>query len=115
GYFYLAGRSKDLVISGGENIYPAQVERVLLAHPAVAEAAVLGVPHPDWGEALHAALVLKPGHVLDPASLEAHCRAHLAGFKVPHRFSQHASLPRTASGKVQKHRLKDMLLTQQGL
>ena len=106
GYYHLAGRSKDLIITGGENVYAAEVERVLLTHPAVAEAAVLGVPDADWGEAVHAAIVLRPGHTATPAGLEAHCRAALAAFKCPRRFSFHADFPRTAGGKVQKFALR---------
>ena len=110
GYYHLAGRSKDLIISGGENVYAAEVERVLLTHAAVAEAAVLGVPDADWGEAVHAAVVLAPGRTAGPAELEAHCRAALAGFKCPRRFSFHAAFPVTASGKVRKFALREALL-----
>lgn len=109
GFYMLAGRKQDVVISGGVNLYPAEIERVLLAHPAVAEAAVVGVPHPYWGEALHAAIVPRPGHPADAAALEAHCRAVLAGHKVPRRFSFHDALPRTASGKVRKAELRALL------
>jgi acyl-CoA synthetase (AMP-forming)/AMP-acid ligase II len=109
GFYVLVGRKQDVVISGGVNIYPAEIERVLLAHSAVADAAVVGVPHPDWGEALHAAVVLRPGHAADSAALEAHCRAVLAGHKVPRRFSFHETLPRTASGKVRKAELRALL------
>lgn len=110
GYYHLAGRTKDLIITGGENVYAAEVERVLLTHPAVAEAAVLGVPDADWGEAVHAAVVLVPGRTASPADLEAHCRASLAGFKCPRRFSFHAAFPLTASGKVRKFALREGLL-----
>jgi long-chain acyl-CoA synthetase len=110
GYYTLVGRKQELVISGGVNLYPAEVERVLLGHPAVADAAVVGVPDADWGEALHAAIVLRPGQPADAAALEAHCRTVLAGFKVPRRFSFHAEFPRTASGKVKKFELREQIL-----
>jgi fatty-acyl-CoA synthase len=114
GYFILAGRKQDLVISGGVNLYPAEVERVLASHPAVAEAAVVGVPDADWGESLHAAIILRDGLAAGPAQLEAHCRAQLAGFKVPRRFSFHADFPRTASGKVRKTDLREAVLAAPG-
>lgn len=109
GYYHLAGRNKDLIITGGENVYAAEVERVLLTHPAVADAAVLGVPDRDWGEAVHAAIVLRPGHAATPAELNAHCRAALAPFKCPRSTSFHADFPRTAGGKVQKFALRGLL------
>jgi len=112
GYYHLAGRSKDLIITGGENVYAAEVERVLLAHPAVADAAVLGMPDADWGEAVHAAVVLAPGRTASPAGLEAHCRASLAAFKCPRRFSFHTGFPHTASGKVRKFALREALLAE---
>jgi acyl-CoA synthetase (AMP-forming)/AMP-acid ligase II len=110
GYYHLAGRTKDLIITGGENVYAAEVERVLLTHPAVADCAVIGVPHPDWGEVVHAAIVLRPGMAASFAELEAHCRASLAGFKCPRRFSVHADFPRTSNGKIQKFTLRQALL-----
>jgi acyl-CoA synthetase (AMP-forming)/AMP-acid ligase II len=107
GYFHLAGRKDDLVISGGVNIHPAEVERVLSAHPAVAEAAVFGIPDPDWGESLVAAIL--PGDGKPPAAeqLRRHCRASLADFKCPRRFYILEDFPRTASGKVQKFLLRE--------
>jgi acyl-CoA synthetase (AMP-forming)/AMP-acid ligase II len=111
GYYTLVGRKQELVISGGVNLYPAEVERVLRGHPAVADAAVLGLPDADWGEALHAAILLRPGQSADAAALEAHCRTVLAGFKVPRRFTFHADFPRTAGGKVKKFELRQKLLS----
>jgi len=110
GYFHLAGRTKDLIITGGENVYAAEVERVVLTHPGVADVAVLGVPDADWGEAVHAAVVLKPGSVATAADLEAHCRKSLAGFKCPKRFTFHLDFPRTANGKVQKFLLRAQVI-----
>jgi fatty-acyl-CoA synthase len=105
GFVTLDGRSKELFISGGENVYPRQVEAVYEQHPAVREVAVVGVPDPRWGEVGCAYLVLQPGARLDPEELTRFGRERLAVFKVPQRFVAVAELPRTASGKVQKHRL----------
>ncbi|HEX8571866.1 MAG TPA: AMP-binding protein [Allosphingosinicella sp.] len=107
GYYWVAGRRKDMFISGGENVYPAEVENVLAAHPAVAEAAVIAVPDPRWGEVGRAFVRLdsdcKPPA---PGELEAYCRGRLAAFKVPAGFEFVADFPRTAAGKVQKHLLE---------
>jgi fatty-acyl-CoA synthase len=105
GFVTLDGRSKELFISGGENVYPRQVEAVYESHPAVREIAVVGVPDPRWGEVGCAYLVLRPGAALDAAELTRFGRERLAAFKVPQRFVALPELPRTASGKVQKHRL----------
>jgi fatty-acyl-CoA synthase len=106
GFVTLDGRSKELFISGGENVYPRQVEAAYEQHPAVREVAVVGVPDPRWGEVGCAYLVLRPGATLDAAELTRFGRERLAVFKVPQRFVAVAELPRTASGKVQKHRLR---------
>jgi len=106
GFVTLAGRSKDLFISGGENVYPRQVEQVYEQHPAVREVAVVGVPDPEWGEVGRAYLVLRPGATLDAEALRSFGRERLASFKVPRSFVSISELPRTASGKVQKHRLQ---------
>jgi fatty-acyl-CoA synthase len=96
-----------MYISGGENVYPAEVENVLAAHPAVAEAAVVASPHPRWGEVGRAFLRLAEGRAAPaPAELEAFCRARLAAFKVPVRFDFVEDFPRTAAGKVRKHLLE---------
>lgn len=106
GYYYVVGRIKDMFISGGENVYPAEVENVLVQHPAILEASVIGVPDPRWGEVGHAFLLLREGHALpDADELTRFCRAHLAPFKVPKHFSALSDFPRTAAGKVQKHLL----------
>jgi len=110
GYYFLAGRKKDMVISGGVNIYPIEIEQVLEAHPDVLEAAVFGIPHPDWGETLHATLALRQDKdqsaELSEAALVEFCRERLAGFKVPRSFSFADHLPRTASGKIRKNLLR---------
>jgi fatty-acyl-CoA synthase len=107
GYLVLTGRAKDMIRSGGENIYPAEVEAVLTTHPSVAEAAVVAVPHPGYLEVGCAVVVLTEGWTLDRGALDAHCRAHLAAYKVPKHFLALESLPRNASGKVLKHVLRD--------
>lgn len=107
GYLYLAGRKKDMIIRGGENIYPVEIEDVLVAHRAVRDAAVVGSPDPHWGETVSAHVVLEPGADLDEAAVREHCRAHLARYKVPALFVVHDDLPRNASGKVLKRVLRD--------
>jgi fatty-acyl-CoA synthase len=105
GFLWLVGRARDMYISGGENVYPAEVEAVYAEHPAVREIAVVGRPDPKWGEVGRAYVVLAPRCSLDPADLLAFGRERLAAFKLPREFVAVESLPRTASGKVQKHRL----------
>jgi malonyl-CoA/methylmalonyl-CoA synthetase len=107
GYLSIVGRSKDLIISGGYNVYPAEVESYLNELPGVAESAVVGVPHPDFGEAVVAVAVGKPGVALDGAELLAGLKTRIAGFKVPKRLFVAHELPRNAMGKVQKNLLRD--------
>ena len=102
GYLYVLDRREDLIISGGENVYPAEVEAVLMAHPAVSEAAVVGVPDSRWGQAVAAAVVLKPGARADEEEVRAFCRSRLAGYKTPSSIRFVHALPRTAAGKVQR-------------
>jgi malonyl-CoA/methylmalonyl-CoA synthetase len=109
GTLTLAGRSKDLVISGGFNVYPAEVEERIDALDGVAESAVVGVPHPDFGEAVVAVVVPRPGAVLEPAAIVAALRGAIAGFKVPKHVRVVDELPRNAMGKVQKKALRDEL------
>jgi fatty-acyl-CoA synthase len=106
GFYRIAGRIKDMVISGGENVYPAEIEDVLHAHPAVLEAAVVGVPDERWGEACAAFVVLRDGSVASADDLRDHCRSRLARFKVPKTFSLVPSLPRSSMGKVLKDELR---------
>jgi O-succinylbenzoic acid--CoA ligase len=103
GYLYVDGRIKDTIVTGGENVAAAEVEDALVAHPAVADAAVVGRPDPEWGEAVTAFVVVE-GDATD-ASIVAHCRALLAGYKVPRAIVRVEELPRTASGKLLKGRL----------
>jgi len=105
GFLTLVGRARDLYISGGENVYPAEVEAVYAEHPAVREIAVVGVPDPEWGEVGCAYVVPEPGAALDAEALRAWGRERLAAFKLPREFVALAELPRTETGKVQKHRL----------
>ncbi len=107
GFYHLVGRARDMFISGGENVYPAEVEAVYEEHPAISEIAVTGVPDQRWGEAGCAWIVVAPGAEADPEALRAWGSERLADFKIPKHFRVLPSLPRTVSGKVQKHRLGD--------
>lgn len=107
GHIHVADRLKDIVITGGENVYSAEVESALIAHPAVAACAVIGVPNPLWGESVHAVVVLRPGAEADAELLRAHCRERLAGYKCPKTVDFVSSLPLSAAGKVLKNRLRD--------
>jgi malonyl-CoA/methylmalonyl-CoA synthetase len=106
GYLTIVGRQKDLIIAGGLNIYPVEVEEVLDAHPDVLESAVVGVPHPDLGEAVLAVVVPAPGRSPDPEALIAHAAQRLARFKLPRAVEIVPALPRNAMGKVQKAALR---------
>jgi acyl-CoA synthetase (AMP-forming)/AMP-acid ligase II len=105
-YVVIADRKKDVIISGGENVSSIEVEDALYGHPAVAEAAVIGVPHERWGETVKALVVLRPGTEASEADLVAFCRSRLAHFKCPTSVELVESLPRTATGKLQKFRLR---------
>jgi acyl-CoA synthetase (AMP-forming)/AMP-acid ligase II len=106
GFFYIVDRMKDMIISGGENIYSAEVERALMKHPGIAMAAVIGVPDPSWGERVTALVVLKPGAQASEEELQKHCRTYLAGYKVPKTVLFETSLPVTPSGKIRKGLLR---------
>ncbi len=108
GYYHLVDRWKDMYISGGENVYPAEVEATLLTLPGVREAAVVACPDDRWGEIGVAFIVADPAATLDAAQVIAHCRQHLAGFKAPQRVRFVETLPRTSTGKVQKAALRAM-------
>ncbi|HEY3364992.1 MAG TPA: long-chain-fatty-acid--CoA ligase [Symbiobacteriaceae bacterium] len=110
GFVTIAGRLKEMIISGGENVYPVEVEQAIMSHPDVIEAAVYGVPHPQWGEVPHAALLLAPGSTLTEEALRAYCTTRLAKYKIPKRFHFMTELPRNAAGKVLKGELVRMLV-----
>jgi fatty-acyl-CoA synthase/long-chain acyl-CoA synthetase len=107
GFYYICDRKKDMIISGGMNVYPAEIEAALEAHPEIYDAAVFGIPSEQWGEAVHAVVVTKPGAVLDEAAVIAHAREHLAGYKIPRSVSFAPELPRTGSGKILKRQLRE--------
>jgi acyl-CoA synthetase (AMP-forming)/AMP-acid ligase II len=109
GWFFVTGRVKDLIITGGENVSPAEVEAVLRAHPDVADVAVIGTPHPRWGEQVTAVVVRRNGAALDGAALGTFAGTRLAGFKRPRRIEFVAALPRNAYNKVQTHVLRAQL------
>jgi long-chain acyl-CoA synthetase len=108
GYFYILDRLKDMIVTGGENVYSGEVEAVIYAHPAVREAAVFGIPDLQWGELVMACVVLKPGKTLTVDDLITHCRRTLASYKIPRRveFSE-TELPKSASGKILKRILRE--------
>jgi fatty-acyl-CoA synthase len=106
GYIEIRDRYKDVIISGGENISSIEIEGALLRHPAVLEAAVVGMPHEKWGEAPHAFIVLRPGISVKETELRQFCREQLAHFKTPQKFEFVAELPKTATGKIQKFVLR---------
>ena len=107
GYVFLVDRAKDMIISGGENVYSTEVEEVLYKHPAVLEAAVFGVPDATWGEAVHAVVVPRPEHAVETVSLIAFCREHIAGYKVPKQIDLRSDpLPKSGPGKVLKRELR---------
>ncbi|MGA2695361.1 MAG: AMP-binding protein, partial [Terriglobales bacterium] len=114
GYFFILDRLKDMVVTGGENVYSGEVEAVIYAHPAVREVAVFGIPDPEWGELVMACVVLKPGATLTTVNLIAFCRQSLANYKVPRRieFSE-TDLPKNSAGKVLKKALRERFWVQQ--
>jgi acyl-CoA synthetase (AMP-forming)/AMP-acid ligase II len=105
GYLYLTGRKKELIVRGGENIYPAEIEVILHLHPEIEEAAVIGIPDEYWGETVKALIVLKPGAILNEEEVVAFCASHLAPFKRPKSVAFVESLPKNAAGKVMKTQL----------
>ncbi len=106
GYMYIVGRIKDMIISGGENIYPAEVEQVLYTHPKIKEVAVIGVPHERWGEAVKAIIVLQPGEEMTDQEVIEYCKQNIASYKKPKYVIFIEQLPRLASGKIAKAELR---------
>ncbi|KUO50999.1 MAG: acyl-CoA synthetase [Sphingomonadales bacterium BRH_c3] len=106
GYIYIQDRIKDMIISGGENVYPAEVENAIFGHPAIAEVAVIGVPSERWGEEVKACVVAKPGHEIDEAEIIAYARERVAAFKAPRSVDVIAAMPRNPSGKILRRELR---------
>ena len=109
GYLYIVDRKKDMILTGGENVYPREVEEVLYRHPAVVEAAVIGAPDPKWGEKVVAVIRVREGHAVTGAELVAFCREEMAGYKKPRHVVFIDTLPKNASGKVLKRELRDLI------
>jgi fatty-acyl-CoA synthase/long-chain acyl-CoA synthetase len=107
GFYYVCDRKSDMIISGGMNIYPAEIEAALERHAAVQEVAVFGIPSEEWGETVHAVVVVQAGQTLTPEALMRFGREHLASYKVPRSISFADELPRTGSGKVLKRSLRE--------
>jgi acyl-CoA synthetase (AMP-forming)/AMP-acid ligase II len=107
GFFYIIDRKKEMIVSGGENIYPREIEEVLIKHPAIDDVAVVGIQDPEWGESVKAFVVLKEGQVIDEKAVIEFCRMHLAGYKKPKAVAFVPSIPRNPSGKALKRLLKE--------
>ncbi|MFE5915035.1 long-chain-fatty-acid--CoA ligase [Streptomyces wedmorensis] len=106
GYLYIVDRLKDMIVTGGENVYSAEVENALATHPAIASSAVIGVPDPTWGERVHAVIVLKPGHTTTPDDIRAHCKTLIAGYKAPRTCDFVDTMPLSPAGKILKRDLR---------
>jgi fatty-acyl-CoA synthase len=115
GYFKITGRIKDMVIRGGENIYPREIEEFLFSHPAIEQSAVVGVPDPKFGEELCAWVKLRSGCSLTEDDLRTFCRSKLAHYKVPRYFRFVDSFPQTVTGKVQKFKIRQTMVAELGL
>jgi long-chain acyl-CoA synthetase len=111
GYFYIVGRKKEMIIRGGENIYPKEIEEVLYLNSNIQEAAVVGLPDNIWGEEVVAAIILKDGVNIDSDGIISFCKTHLADYKCPRKVFFCSSFPKTATGKVQKNKLVEQLLS----
>jgi len=111
GYVKVTGRVKEMIIRGGENLFPAEIENCLLEHPAIAECAVVGVPDPKWGEIVTCFVRLNAGAKLDKATFVAHCRKHMAAVKTPAHWFEVKEWPLTGSGKIQKFVLRDQVVS----
>jgi acyl-CoA synthetase (AMP-forming)/AMP-acid ligase II len=107
GYLYIADRKKDMIISGGENVYPREIEEVLYQHPAVLEAAVIGIPDPYWVERVHAVVVTRKGISTTAEELIAFCKKRIAGYKAPKTIDFVDSLPKNPTGKILKRELRE--------
>jgi len=107
GYFSIVDRTKDMIISGGENIYPKEIENIIITHPAIAEVAVFGIPDEMWGEAVCAAIVTKEGENLSEEALIEFCSFRVAGYKKPKKVLFLDDLPKNAAGKITKNTLRE--------
>ena len=114
GYVFVVDRIKDMIITGGENVYSAEVENALAKHPAVAAVAVIGVPDPDWGERVHAVVVLLPGHNATEEQLRAHCKTLVAGYKAPRSVDFVDAMPMSGAGKILKRELRKQYWDENG-
>src|SRR5690606_19382559 len=115
GYYRITGRIKDMVIRGGENIYPREIEEFLFTHPAVEQVAIVGVPDPKFVEELCAWVKLKPGASVTADELRAYCKQHLAHFKTPKYVQFVESFPQTVTGKIQKFKIREQAIAELGL
>ncbi len=107
GYLFIVDRLKDMIVSGGENVYSAEVENIVARHPEVLMCAVIGIPHAQWGEAVHAIVVRKPGAKVTEDELRAYCREYIAGYKCPKSLEFRETLPMTGAGKILKRDLRE--------
>ena len=113
GFIYLLDRAKDMIITGGTNVYPAEIEAVLLTHPKISDVGVIGIPDPEWGESIVAIVQLKSGFTASEelnAELLQFCKEHLASYKCPRRWDYRTELPRTEAGKLYKRKIRDEYL-----
>jgi acyl-CoA synthetase (AMP-forming)/AMP-acid ligase II len=106
GHLYIVDRKKDMIISGGENIFPNDIEEILYRHPAVEMAAVVGAPDPKWGEIVVAVVKLKPGSSVEEAELLAHCKTFLSSFKVPKKIDFRDQMPMSSFGKILRREVR---------
>jgi acyl-CoA synthetase (AMP-forming)/AMP-acid ligase II len=114
GYVYIVDRIKDMIVTGGENVYSAEVENALAAHPAVALSAVIGIPDPDWGERVHAVVVLLPGQQATADEIRTHCKSLIAGYKSPRSVEFVDALPMSGAGKILKRELRKKYWSTEG-
>jgi acyl-CoA synthetase (AMP-forming)/AMP-acid ligase II len=106
GFVYVVDRMKDMIVTGGENVYSAEVEQAVAKHPAVAACAVIGLPDEEWGESVHAVVVLTPGATVTPEEIREHCKGLIAGYKAPRSAEFIDALPMNGAGKVLKRDLR---------
>jgi fatty-acyl-CoA synthase len=115
GYVRIVGRIKDIVIRGGENIYPREIEEFLYTHPAVSDVQVIGVPDARYGEQLMAWVIVKPGESLTESELREFCQRRIASFKIPHYIKFVDAFPMTITGKIQKFKMREQAVSELGL